>query len=63
MNGPHQIASAANETAAEKVWTQVDHSRAAKRGSCRAIKPEMAMIEVDARKVCWMQVRSATVRG
>lgn len=28
MSGPHQIANADIDTAAEKVWTHVDHSRA-----------------------------------
>ena len=32
MYVPHQIARAVIDTAAEKVWTQVDHSLIAKRG-------------------------------
>lgn len=36
---PHQIAKAAIETAAEKVWTQVDHNRADRRGCFISAQP------------------------
>jgi hypothetical protein len=40
MYVPHQIASAAIDTAPEKVWTHVDHNLTAKRG-CYSSAPHL----------------------